>query len=351
MKLLILTQKIDRKDPILGFFHRWIEEFSKHCESVIVICLQRGEYDLPKNVRILSLGKEEDNLRLFKIVRYVVRFYAYIWRERKNYNEIFVHMNPIYAILGGVFWRVWGKRIGLWYAHKHVDFKLRVAEKIAHSVFTPSARSFRLLSTKIKITGHGIDTDLFVPNKQAPTTFSVLSVGRIAPVKDYEILISAIEKLKAKGVSVPARIIGAPTTPKDHVYVEHLRTLIKNSGLSSLVSISAPVLHTDLPRELCKSPIFVNMSKTGSLDKAVLEAMSSGIPVLTSNESFSAILGNDTNMLTFTDAESLADRIAGIRTLSEAQGDELSLRLRSIIVREHNLKNLVSKIISYYATS
>lgn len=47
MNLLIITQKIDQNDDVLGFFHRWVEEFSKYCELVIVICLQKGEYDLP----------------------------------------------------------------------------------------------------------------------------------------------------------------------------------------------------------------------------------------------------------------------------------------------------------------
>lgn len=58
MRLLIVTQKVDKNDPILGFFHRWIEEFSKHCEKLTVICLQAGEFKLPANVTVLSLGKE-----------------------------------------------------------------------------------------------------------------------------------------------------------------------------------------------------------------------------------------------------------------------------------------------------
>ena len=59
MRLLILTQKVDINDDILGFFHRWIEEFAKRCEKVIVICLQEGRHDLPSNVKVLSLGKRE----------------------------------------------------------------------------------------------------------------------------------------------------------------------------------------------------------------------------------------------------------------------------------------------------
>src|SRR3989344_6741688 len=57
MRLLIVTQKVDKNDPVLGFFHRWIEKFAKNFERVTVICLGKGEYNLPANVKVLSLGK------------------------------------------------------------------------------------------------------------------------------------------------------------------------------------------------------------------------------------------------------------------------------------------------------
>ena len=56
-RLLITTQAVDLDDPVLGFFHRWIEEFAKHCESISVICLKEGRHDLPDNVHVYSLGK------------------------------------------------------------------------------------------------------------------------------------------------------------------------------------------------------------------------------------------------------------------------------------------------------
>jgi len=169
MRLLIITQKVDVNDDILGFFHRWLEEFAKHCENIIVICLQKGEYDLPKNVKILSLGKEQKNFQfscrqkrlpvglifnfqsifnfsILKKLKYLLRFWKYIFVERKNYDKVFVHMNPEYVVLGGIFWRLMGKKIGLWYTHKAVNLKLRIAEKLANKIFTASKESFRLKS-------------------------------------------------------------------------------------------------------------------------------------------------------------------------------------------------------------
>src|SRR3989344_3874479 len=120
MKLLICTQVMDVSDPILGFFCRWVEEFAKHCEKVTVICLREGEHDLPDNVRIYSLGKKgKDSNRSSTMIyhsasrlRYALRFWLLLWKVRKEYDAVFVHMNPEYMVLGSAWWRLWGKKVG-----------------------------------------------------------------------------------------------------------------------------------------------------------------------------------------------------------------------------------------------
>ena len=164
MRLLIVTQKVDKNDQNLGFFHRWIIEFAKHCQSIVVICLEEGRHELPANVKVLSLGKEKKNFQFLKKFVYVNNFYRYIWNQRKNYDVVFVHMNPIYVVLGGWAWKLFGKPVTLWYTHKSVDLKLRVAEKFVQKIFTASKESFRLHSKKVMVTGHGVDIDKFSPN-------------------------------------------------------------------------------------------------------------------------------------------------------------------------------------------
>src|SRR5437899_240970 len=109
MKLLIITQSVDLENPVLGFFHRWLIEFAKNYERVTIICLEEGKHDLPENVKVLSLGKESEKSEQDSMsknqsprkLRYIGRFYKYIWQRRKNYDAVFVHMNPIYVVLGG----------------------------------------------------------------------------------------------------------------------------------------------------------------------------------------------------------------------------------------------------------
>lgn len=159
MRLLVCTQTVDRNDPVLGFFHSWLLEFGKQCEKVVVICLKEGEHSLPSTVEVYSLGKEKGALRLVRWMRALV----FIVVLRKKYDAVFVHMNPEYIVLGGPLWRLWGKRVVLWYVHRSVTLRLRIATLFANAIATASKKSFRLKSKKIKILGHGIDTDLFLP--------------------------------------------------------------------------------------------------------------------------------------------------------------------------------------------
>jgi len=54
--LLIITQKVDAADPVLGFMHGWIARIAAQWPQVQVICLQKGACRLPANVRVHSLG-------------------------------------------------------------------------------------------------------------------------------------------------------------------------------------------------------------------------------------------------------------------------------------------------------
>ncbi|MCI5108820.1 MAG: hypothetical protein MRY49_03170, partial [Candidatus Pacebacteria bacterium] len=199
MNLLIVTQKVSVNDPILGFFHRWIIEFSKHFESIIIFCLEEGEHNLPSNVKVYSLGKDR-GFGKFSVLK---TFISLVWNKRKEYDRVLVHMNPIYLVIAGFVWRfVFRKKVFLWYTHKSVDLKLRIAEKFPSKIFTASKESFRLPSRKVIVTRHGIDTNIFKPDyiKKDGRGLRMLTVGRISRSKSYFVFIRALSMLVNKGL-------------------------------------------------------------------------------------------------------------------------------------------------------
>lgn len=330
MRLLILTQKVDVNDSLLGFMVGWISEFARHCEKVTVVCLEKGAFNPPANVKVLSLGKESGQARL----KYLVNFYRHIWRERENYDTVFIHMNPEYAVLGGLLWRAWGKKISLWYTHKGASWRLRLAEKLVHIVFTASAESFRLPSKKVNIMGHGIDVELFTPASAPAKEKIILNIDRVSPTKNQLAIIKIYESIGKKVVGVKLWLAGAPARAADEVYLDQLKKYVQDNNLT--VKFLGAVANQDTPALYRRAKVFVNFSATGSLDKNVLEAMACGLPAVTTNAAFKNILPAGNYGLDFLDAEK--------KVVYFLEHDRPA-DYRQIIVRGHSLKNLIAGLI------
>src|SRR3989339_2204973 len=222
MKLLIITQKVDINDDNLGYFHSWLEKLAEKAD-IFVIGNYVGKYDLPENVKVFSLGKERRVGRLVKIFKYQ----WFLLKLLPRVNGVFFHMCPEYVLGAHLLTKIFRKKTLLWYTHKAVNWKLKLAEKLIDKIFTASKESFRLSSKKVEITGHGIDADKFsifnfqFSNKKKDNInkkFTIITAGRISEVKNLHLLIDAAEILKNKNFNFKIKIAGAPILESDKIY-------------------------------------------------------------------------------------------------------------------------------------
>lgn len=371
MKLLIVTQKIDKNDPILGFFHRWVEEFAKNVESVKVICLEKGSYDLPENVEVYSLGKEKrkkypptgglrkwvaDSKDGWKLeifteiwvrILYTIRFYTLIWKMRDQYDSVFVHMNPAYIVLGGLYWRILGKRIGLWYTHKNVDLKLRIAEFFTHTIFTASKESFRLKSKKVLVTGHGIDVERFISLQRTDHKgiLKIVVVGRISKIKGAKYIVEVCNILKKNNIIFELSFVGDPVTKSDILYFDELKDLIIKYSLNKNISFKGSIPNNKIIDVYSDADITMNPLPAGGMDKVVLEAMSSGVIPFTSNPAFEEFFGEYSKKLIFEyeNAEELAEKIMSL--LKNTNTSIMRGFLMKKAQKSFDIKTLIQKIV------
>jgi len=323
MRLLILTQKVDKTDPILGFFHYWLEEFATRCSGVIVVCLELGEHTLPSNVKVYTLGK--NNLSktsdgaikniISKFV-YAYRFYFYIWKERKNYDSVFVHMNEEYVLLAGFWWRLMGKRVALWRNHIKGSLLTSTAVMLSSVVFCTSSHSYTARFKKTKIVPAGTNLKKFkIKEKPNRPRRSILSIGRIDPIKNIDAFVDALNLLNKKGVDFHASIVGDPSYGNEEYYNK-----IKNSASllvdSNKLVFQPSVPNTKTPEVYYSNEIFVNMTNSGSLDKTILSAMSTGALVVLCNLSFSGIVKEEF-IFKENDPQDLAKKIESALLLNE----------------------------------
>lgn len=334
MRLLVVTQVVDQHDPVLGFFHRWLETLAENVESVEVICLRKGTYTLPKNVHVHSLGKEEGARTR---ISYALSFLMLAYRLRNKYDAVFVHMNPEYIVLAGILWKWLRKPIGLWYTHKQVSITLRIAEYFADMIFTASSESFRLKSTKCRVMGHGIEYEAFQLPRTTSSVLRLISIGRVSATKRIREMLEAVAC-----ISVPCTftIVGEPATKEDREYKEELDRYLAAQPWKESVVFTGPVGHKDVPALLANADVFCNLSTTGSLDKAVLEAIAAGVVPVTSNEAFRAMLP-EALMVSTTNPQTLA-------TMLETAPQVDISSVRQEVKERHALSSLIRSIMSIY---
>ena len=339
MRLLIITQKVDQNDDVLGFFHGWIAEFAKHCEQVTVVALGVGEYHLPKNVRVFSLGKERGVSR----IGYIINFYRLIWRERKTYDTVFVHMNQEYVLLGGLLWKLLGKKIAMWRNHYAGSFLTRIAMTISDKLFCTSKYSFTAQSKKTTLMPVGIDTELFKKDDHVvKKPDSVLFLARIAPAKKPDLIIEALHILQNKDVLFSADFYGN-ALPQDIPYLNALKEKVKEHFLSDRIAFKQGIPNTQTPSVYGAHTVFINTSPSGMYDKTIFEAMACGSLILTSNLNLKGQI-DDRFLFTEDDANDLAQKLKALLNLDANTQATYGKELRTYVSLHHSLSALGKKL-------
>jgi len=121
-------------------------------------------------------------------------------------------------------------------------------------------------------------------------------------------------------------IVGSSVTEKDKSYKKKLVEEINNRKLEERVELVGDVPQKSLPEYYNKARAFVNLSETGSLDKAVLEALAMNVPVYTTNEAF------------------LGSAFPVFQNIEEALRSEGNTR--DYIVKNHSLERLINRIVN-----
>lgn len=337
MRLLILTQAVDRNDPVLGFFHSWIREIAKVSTSVHVVCLKEGEHALPANTHVHSLGKEQAASRLM----YLFRFYLYIFRHRRDYDSVFVHMNQEYVLLGGLLWRLLRKRIVLWRNHKVGSLWTRIAVRLSHVTCYTSREAYVATLPKTRQMPLGIDTQVFVPG-EVRSRNSVLFLGRIDPIKNTDVFLDALHILKTEGVLFESDIYGEPTDTNSAHY-----KLVREKARLSGANLRGAVSNVEAAGVFRAHAVYVNLTPSGSFDKTIGEAMASGCLVIAANSEVGKVLPRD-----FFLDETTPTRVASVMKAALTMDIDSRRRVREssrrFIEREHSLAMLIERLVALF---
>ena len=192
-----------------------------------------------------------------------------------------------YKILGPTFKRIWNSSMGLIACSE--GLKRRALD------FLPSA--------KIEVIPNGVELNRFRPvEKQADKqTLKILTVGRLSVTKRVHMLIEAVEILVKQDQNIHLTIVG------DGALGQELKGLISKKGLDKTIEMTGRIDSKQMPEIYQGSDIFVSASLQEGMSNAMLEAMASGLPIITTRcEGVEELIKDNGIVVETDDAEAIA---------------------------------------------
>jgi glycosyltransferase involved in cell wall biosynthesis len=163
-----------------------------------------------------------------------------------------------------------------------------------------------LSSANIDVIPNGVDLDRFYPAPAGELSgkLKLVTVGRLSATKRIEMLIGAVEILGKKGADVCLRIAGGGGMAKQ------LKAMVEQRKLTGIIKFSGRVGTDKMPDVYRQNNMFVSATMQEGMSNAMLEAMASGLPIITTKCEGVEELISDNGIVAGEDsADSLANAI------------------------------------------
>jgi glycosyltransferase involved in cell wall biosynthesis len=346
MNLLVFNLRTDVGHTSLGFTTSWINGLAQRCDRVFVVTMETGKVEVERNVTVLPISAGGARSKIQKLGS----FYRIVFRLLRNQkiDACFAHMTPLLAALFSPLARLYNVPVLLWYAHGTVSLELRIAHSVVERCVTSTPEGFPLKSTKLRVLSQGIDIERFSPQNAPGTEYdrTLIAVGRLAPRKHVREILEAVSLVRRQFPDVRLEVFGGPMTTNDVDYSVGLRVYAVDLGIESAVKFVGAVPFDEIAGVYARGLVFVNLSETGSLDKAILEGMASGCIPISRNRSFAALArANRLDLLVPAEgADAVAAAITRVLTLPKQDREALQRTVREVVVQEHSLSVLLDRI-------
>jgi glycosyltransferase involved in cell wall biosynthesis len=132
-------------------------------------------------------------------------------------------------------------------------------------------------SVSIDVIPNGVELERFFPaeTEEKSEVLRLLTVGRLSVTKRIEMLIDAVEILHRTACKVRLTIVGGGQTE------QQLRKNIAERELCDVIKITGRMAPEKMPDVYRNNDIFISASMQEGMSNAMLEAMASGLPIVT----------------------------------------------------------------------
>ena len=139
----------------------------------------------------------------------------------------------------------------------------------------PKIREYLTKDVPIQVVSNIVDTDFFVPGDEIKphTPFRWISVNGYYPVKGYDILLPAFDKVCDSGADVTLTLVG------ENFEQAGFQNILAHCRHKDKIRFTGELNREGVLHELQKADAFVMSSRVEAQPVAILEALSCGLPV------------------------------------------------------------------------
>ena len=316
-----------------------INELSKYFKCIHVLVPHSINYSNDLEHKVTN--KFASNIKVYQFSFQSGKRFSNAWRlfttarqlvSVNSIDSVMYFMTDSYAAVLSPYFRSKKVRQVLWYAHAHRPFKLIFAKFFLNAICSSTSGSIPLKDKKVHLIGQMVDEKLFpfVPVQRRYLS-NFVHVGRFDPSKNIAHLIEVVVSLNRNLNPVSIEFRGCPSNPKSEKYIHDLKLKYGDQINSNILTFKPQINRIDLSNFYRYKGIFVHAFQ-GSLDKSLVEATLSGLPVATVNKEYVRIFGYW--------SERPDDLLQEVQAILDKAPDLLQLELlrrRSIALENHTL--------------
>lgn len=338
--LIILNYSMNSTDPIFSHQLESAAELSKNFDRTVVITSKPYKKQHPDSIKVFSTGWIEGRSFLNAIVFYSIFLRILAPAIFRGKVFVFSHMTEVQSTLIAPLTRFLRVRHFLWYAHASKSKYLSWCHFWLTGIVTSTKGSCPISSQKVHIIGQAISLKFFNHKESnlQPLT-KLVHIGRFDPSKNLERILNFVEKIRLTIPEITFYQVGGAS---NSLYTKDSKRIQEKYSECDWVTFSPNVSREDIPDILISSGCFIH-AFSGSLDKTILEATASKVPVVTINKEYLQIFGSWQRAESNIDLES--EYLAVISIDRATLNLELERRQR-IVETDHGLKQWSDKIAS-----
>ena len=339
--LLVINYAMDEKSQVFSHQIELVNQLSAKFDQITVLTAQVGVCNTEKNVKVISFDWVQGK-RVSSLIRFLKIFVKTI--RSKKFTVLFSHMTSVQSAFISPITRIIKLKHYLWFAHTSNGIFLKVSRLLSDGIITSTPGSCPLTGSKVYPIGQSINSKKFrKKNSNIQPIKNLVHIGRFDPSKNIKEIVYEVKKLRSEFPDLKLEVIGSPSSDRFKDYESNVKAKFNSEVQLGWLKFTPHIPRSSLPEILQTYDCFIH-SFQGSLDKTIVEATFSGLPVITINNEYRKIFRswnlNDTGM-----NNSLKDEAQLLLNLDGGKRQSEVDRRYEVAVEQHELTGWIDRLV------